>query len=212
MSLINNKNWTKVEGSHLQYVANDGIAALDGYVPASSGIYMWKLNTLPSDYLNISVDDLVSYIDDRCYAPIGKVGPNHHGRIFAEGYEIRGTRVPREKREHLVRSLKRNNPIRAKTQLINLLSELRPHTPSLYVGQAADLQARLLQHLQGLTDFGNAVLDGQELSFESLDFWFYQLPTDPTFPQSPEHEIQTRKTLEYIVTMYTLGGHTKRAG
>ena len=205
-------NWERTEGSMLQQASDEGMETLNGVVPASSGIYMWKLATLPLDYLNISANDFVNFLNNRCSATISKSGSSQSGRVFIKDYEIRGTPIPKEKSDTLITFLKGPRQRKMKKQLSSLLRATQLHTPSLYVGEAQNLRLRLFQHLQGSTPFGKMVLDSEDMDFTFFDFWHYELSDGLIEFQSIEEETQIRKTYEYIVTMLTIGGHTKRSG
>lgn len=78
-----------------------------------------------------------------------------------------------------------------------------PLTGSVRPGETGHLPTRIKQHLQGDSDFGHLVLVHPQLSWASLDLYYYSLgrPTDGAK--------EIRKALEYVTSTITIAGYTR---
>ena len=193
--------WIKVRGPELL----DGRKSdFDGLVPSGSGIYMWKL-AVSSRLPFHSGKNMVEHIDSRCGSPMAKTQGNLGNFVEIQELTVAGKALTTSKRELLQ---KRANPA-LRHWMNTFLTSLEDFTPSLYVGEASRLNARVEQHLNLDTKFGVTVDQEPALSWENLDFHYCVL--EDTFGEG-DVATQLRRSLEWIATMTSVSGYVERAG
>ena len=210
-------SWKSEDGERLVSQLDDNLLGpemlfLD--IPDKQGIYMWKLKPIYSGWNNDSWATFIDRLDNRLFAPIAeelpsKDQPTHRHRVFNLGLEIRGKKFPQSKRNRLDAE---EDDLHQKKRFIGGFCEsLNSHVPALYVGESGNLRNRIKDHLSGHTGFGKNIADHDELHFKDMNLFYLELGDQ--FENLFEDTVSDyRTTLEWIATMVTLSGYTKRAG
>ena len=211
--MLMNIQWESEDGARLILDLDDDlIAAEDALVqiPDKPGIYMWKLKPV-SDWKTRPWSSFFDHLDKRLQAPIAEHGAYQKGRLNTLGWEIRGSAIPQSKREKLDEETE--NLHSKRDFFVSFLQSMNQHVPALYVGQAANLRTRTKQHLENNDHggFGQEINNHAELDFKDLELFYCVLEEDFTRLFGDTDQV-VRETLEWIATMVTLAGYTRRAG
>ena len=203
--------WANESGIHLLQALNGpGQSGLNGIIPATPGIYMWKLqvNTHEMQQCN-EWDSFIDLLKQRCNTILGEDIPNAGNWVTYKGTELRGKKLP-ESKEKTLRGLG-NHQQQQYTR--RFLSTLDIHAPALYVGESSNLRTRVKEHLRGETGFAERLKDTGEIAFENLQFWYLEIEEE-NFGRIFHDQDKTtiRKTFEYVTTMASIGAFTNRAG
>ena len=148
---------------------------------------------------------MVEHIDSRCGSPMAKTQGNLGNFVEIQELTVAGKALTTSKRELLQ---KRANPA-LRHWMNTFLTSLEDFTPSLYVGETSQLNARVEQHLNLDTNFGVKVDQEPSLSWKNLDFHYCVL--EDTFGEG-DVATQLRRSLEWIATMTSVSGYVERAG
>ena len=169
-----------------------------------SAVYSWRLSMRPPSGVATNSESLTDWMDTLLSLPYGEIGNTRLSHTLSLGsIEVRGTGLGDEKKRVLKAFLRtRDN----RQWFLRYLESLSPSTLALYTGETGNLTARIQQHMDGASDFGNQINNHSGLTWDKLDLHFVDLgkPTDSSN--------KTRKLLEYITAVTTLSGYTKRPG
>ncbi|MFP3881922.1 MAG: hypothetical protein ACLFWH_06340 [Actinomycetota bacterium] len=194
--------WSVARGPELV----EGLASseLGDVLPKRSAVYMWKRNLQGIRPLSTDADTLVQWLDTQISVPHGRVASQQVGHFIALGHvELRSPSLSPQKRESLRRFAQQNQNRR---WLITYLAELAQHAPALYVGETGNIRTRAAAHLRGDTDFGQEMGALENLEWEDVDLYYYDLGP----PRRESGEL--RKAIEYITTAFSIGAYTRRPG
>ncbi len=214
--MLNEFQWKREKGSELLSEINDPLIQAHDHLitlPEKPGIYMWKLKPI-SDWRHQAWAEFLDSLDKRLFSPIAeekprKNAPFHSNRLLNLGWEIRGKPLPPTKRKML--DEQQGELDQKKQFFVSFLESLQDHIPALYVGQTNNLRMRTMEHLQGFEGFGKTINDHDELCFEDLDLFYCEIEDEvkDIFTDSSD---SIRTTLEWVATMITIAGYTRRAG
>ena len=181
---------------------------LSDLLPDVQAIYAWRRSLDPPSHALRDGEQLVLWIEAVLEFPIAELRDrklSHYANL--RHLRIGGqplTGVKADTMAQIARSQK------WRTFLGKYLRSLAPFCPPLYVGETANLPARIRDHLRGETGFGSQV-EAATLEWTDLELHFCSL--GPAREESDSSHAKARRTLlELILTSLSLAAFVERAG
>lgn len=194
------KNWKSVDGDEILRLMQNGQVALE--IPEVAGIYAWRLNLDSSRANDHDHLKIISNINSLMTLPLGEIGPRHlNHSVNLLGLRLNGKKLPDQKSANLVKFMQRRPG--ASKFIQDYVSELSDFLPNLYVGNTENLAERVVQHVNGTSDFGKTVNGEWGRDFKDLTFHFFEVKNAPK---------EILEGLEFIAQSLTVSAFTKRAG
>jgi hypothetical protein len=197
-------SWKIVAGSQLQ----ESIArqeSLEGLVPESGGIYLWRRGLIPPPGVSISSIAFREWIENLMRIPLAIIdqkGLSHFATL--ERLRLGGIAINEEKLT-ILHELSQSD--RGRELVIDFLAALSSQLPALYVGETANFRIRVIEHVTGISGFRDLVHEQYGLTIRDLEYAYYGLP-----PGSSENSKKIRTFLETIGTKLTLSSAVRRIG
>jgi hypothetical protein len=172
---------------------------LDGVLPTTPAVYMWKTDVSSK----ISVHGQESFMGLIDFAYTGKwafldSAAISHG-VFIDGISFKGTGVPAGKVQAFTEL---TQDLQGRANIKKFLQNVADYAPTLYVGDAKDLAARITDHLNENTGFSRR-LASTDLDFRDLRLYFLE---------TPDISENQRKALESLLTNLTGAWLVRRQG
>lgn len=177
---------------------------LGAELPKNAAIYVWKLAMRPSSADRATGRALARWVDQLLTLPLGEVAEKRISHaVKIRHFELRGDGLGTDKLRTLARFASNETN---RLWLLRYLEALSPYVASLYAGETGNLQARVMQHIRGDSDFGATVLEHDQLSWDMLDLHY--VPIGP----ATEKPSDARKAIEYLTAVMTVSAYTQRPG
>ena len=195
--------WAVAHGVDLVELYDSG-QSFESALPATPAVYLWKLNIRASIAESAESLSMTNWLDRLCKLPLGRSHGVRVGHFLTLGdIELRGNGLPPDKKASFQNFL--TKPANRRW-LLGYLDELSAHMPALYVGETERLPQRVREHVAGASVFGAQVSEDPDLSWEALDLWYAPISA------CGEQAVKARRSLEYLSTIMTLAGFTRRPG
>jgi hypothetical protein len=202
-SLAAGVKWQVCRGAVLQS-AVEASESLKPYIADGGGIYFWKLSLRPEVWESSDAAGMVEWLESLTKTIRGKSQFREISHIIQiPSIELRGRKLTKDKVQYLNQFLQN---AQSRVWLKAYIESLEQFSPTLYVGETGNFQQRASEHIRYLTDFGIAVQENDDLSWDKLDFHYTVLAN---FGSTPE---RLRKSVENISAAITIAGLTKRPG
>lgn len=194
--------WKTAAGDFLFTLHLDG--DIRSEIPQCEALYLWKRNFRPEGYELHSEAAFIQWLNRILTCPYGETRSVRLTHFLEVGsIKLSGPKLDSDKQRLLHAFIQ--SP-KNRRWLMRYLEAVAVHSPALYVGETGNLQNRVTQHLRAQTDFGTYVDGAEELGWRDLDLHYCRVG-DPT-----ESSSESRKTLEYLTSVLTIAGYTKRPG
>lgn len=163
-----NVGWTALDAVDLLDARDEG--RLSELVPASGGVYVWRRKLIAPPNCKVSRQKFCEWILELTSQPSARIARRSISHcVWTDGIQIGGGGLTEDKLATLEK-VAASSSLRG--FIIAFVESLSEFSPSIYIGEANDLRARVRQHLDGDTGLLAYITDLLNLRWQDLQFHF----------------------------------------